>query len=129
MFANSLLPINDILDGANKPKTTMSKQDVWLATKMHFLGNVFCSLIILGNENVLQKGRKTDVNFKHDKIGEWNPSKNSYGLFDKYDTFEKADEPFFAQIQLNVTHRGDWWNDIRAKSAHPVNPEKSCNPV
>ncbi len=78
---------------------------------------------VLGNTNVLQKGRKTDVNFKHDQIGDWDPKKNSYGLFDKYDTFEKADEPFFAQIQLNVTHRGHWWNDIRNKSAHPVDPK------
>lgn len=76
---------------------------------------------ILGHHSVLNKGRKTDVNFKHKAIGPWN-GKTSFGLFDKYDTFKKEDQPFFAQIQLNVTHRGDWWDGIREKSEHPVNP-------
>jgi len=77
---------------------------------------------ILGNHAVYDKGRKIDVNFKHEPIGTWN-GKTEFGLFDKYDTFEKKDEPFFAQIQLKVTHRGDWWNKIREKSKHPVNPK------
>ncbi|QVY65598.1 sulfatase [Polaribacter sp. Q13] len=76
---------------------------------------------ILGNQSVMKKGRKTDVNFKSSKIGEWD-GKTKFGLFDKYDTFTKEDQPFFAQIQLTVTHRGDWWNDVREKSAHPVDP-------
>lgn len=77
---------------------------------------------ILGHHGVLKKGRKIDVNFKHKPIGPWD-GKTKFGLFDKYDTFEKKDEPFFAQIQCVVTHRGQWWNEIREKSAHPVNPE------
>ena len=69
----------------------------------------------------MKKGRKIDVNFKHEPLGEWN-GKTKFGLFDKYDTFEKADEPFFAQIQLAASHRGDWWNEVREQSEHPVNP-------
>ncbi len=78
---------------------------------------------ILGNHAVMSKGRKIDVNFKHKAIGPWN-GKTEFGLFDKYDTFEKVDEPFFAQIQLKVTHRGDWWDEVRNKSEHPVNPDE-----
>ncbi|WP_298365827.1 sulfatase [uncultured Lutibacter sp.] len=77
---------------------------------------------ILGNHSVMRQGRKIDVNFKHESIGEWD-GKTKFGLFDKYDHFEKADQPFFAQIQLVVTHRGEWWNEIREKSNHPVNPD------
>ncbi len=77
---------------------------------------------ILGNHGVMGLGLKTDVNFQSEQIGPWD-GKTQFGLFDKYDTFEKADEPFFAQIQLLATHRGDWWNEVREKSAHPVNPD------
>ncbi|WP_324025359.1 sulfatase [Maribacter sp. BPC-D8] len=77
---------------------------------------------ILGNHSVMKKGRKIDVNFKHEPIGSWDGETN-FGLFDKYDNFEKADEPFFAQIQLVATHRGDWWNEVREKSEHPVDPD------
>ena len=77
---------------------------------------------ILGNHAVMKKGRKIDVNFKHDPLGEWD-GESKFGLFDKYDTFEKTDEPFFAQIQLAVTHRGDWWDQVRSESKHPVNPD------
>ncbi|MDX9883621.1 MAG: sulfatase [Prolixibacteraceae bacterium] len=76
---------------------------------------------ILGNSLVMGKGRKIDVNFKHTAIGPWDGREN-VGLFDKYDEFTKEDQPFFAQIQLNVTHRGDWWDRIRRQSAHPVDP-------
>lgn len=82
---------------------------------------------ILGNSLVMGKGRKIDVNFKHQAIGKWD-GKENFGLFDKYDEFTKADEPFFAQIQLVVTHRGDWWDNIRAKSAHPVYPDSVVLP-
>ncbi|MDC6390420.1 sulfatase [Maribacter sp. PR1] len=78
---------------------------------------------ILGHHSVLQKGRKIDVNFKHEPIGPWD-GKEQFGLFDKYDNFEKEDQPFFAQIQLKVTHRGDWWDEIRNQSPHPVDPDK-----
>ncbi|NLR91843.1 sulfatase family protein [Flammeovirga agarivorans] len=74
---------------------------------------------ILGHTKVRGRGRKVDVNFKHNKIGNW---EEDYGLFDKYDEFTVEDQPFFAQIQLNVTHRGDWWNEVRTQSEHPVNP-------
>jgi len=77
---------------------------------------------ILGHHSVKGKGRKTDVNFKHQQVGEWN-GKDKFGLFDKFDSINPADTPFFAQIQLNVTHRGDWWNKIREQSKHPVNPD------
>ncbi len=77
---------------------------------------------ILGNELVMGKGRKTDCNFKHQPVGEWD-GKESFGLFDKYDVMTPEDQPFFAQIQLLATHRGDWWNEVREKSQHPVNPD------
>ena len=82
---------------------------------------------VLGNHGVMRKGRKTDVNFKSSKIGEWD-GKENFGLFDKYDTFTAEDQPFFAQIQLVVTHRGDWWDEVRAQSKHPVNPEDVVMP-
>jgi arylsulfatase A-like enzyme len=82
---------------------------------------------ILGNNNVRNKGRKIDVNFKHTDLGEWD-GKENVGLFDKYDEFTKEDQPFFAQIQLQVTHRGDWWNEIRAQSKEPVNPDDVALP-
>ncbi|OHX64131.1 sulfatase family protein [Flammeovirga pacifica] len=76
---------------------------------------------ILGNKDVMKKGRKIDVNFKHKPIGTW---EENYGLFDKYDEITAKDQPFFAQIQLAVTHRGDWWTEVREKSSHPVNPSE-----
>lgn len=82
---------------------------------------------VLGNNNVKGKGRKTDCNFKHTPIGEYD-GVSSFGLFDKYDEFTKEDQPFFAQIQLNVTHRGDWWKEVRAKSKHPVDINKVVMP-
>lgn len=93
----------------------------------HYLRNAGYTCI-LGNEIVMGKGRKTDCNFKHEPIGKWDGVEN-FGLFDKYDTFEKQDQPFFAQIQLLASHRGDWWNEVRANSAHPVNPDSVELPV
>lgn len=78
---------------------------------------------ILGHHGVMGKGRKIDANFKHEAIGPWDGEKQ-FGLFDKYDTFEKEDQPFFAQIQLVASHRGDWWDEVRANSEHPVNPDE-----
>ncbi|MFR9530115.1 MAG: sulfatase [Rikenellaceae bacterium] len=78
---------------------------------------------ILGNSNVRNKGRKTDCNFQHEPIGEWDGVTN-FGLFDKYDEFTAADQPFFAQIQLLVTHRGDWWNEVTAEAENPVDPSE-----
>ena len=82
---------------------------------------------ILGNKLVMRKGRKIDCNFKHKAIGEWDGEKN-FGLFDKLDGFTTEDQPFFSQIQLVVTHRGDWWDEIRAQSKHPVDPDEVVMP-
>ncbi|MRT91984.1 sulfatase [Ancylomarina sp. 16SWW S1-10-2] len=83
---------------------------------------------ILGNHAVMKKGRKIDVNFKTEALGDWD-GKTKFGLFDKYDNFEKEDQPFFAQIQLLASHRGDWWNEVRENSAHPVNPDSVVMPA
>ena len=76
---------------------------------------------ILGHDSVRGKGQKTDVNFRHEKLGLYDGETN-FGLFDKSGSFEVQDQPFFAQITLNVTHRGDWWKSVREQSAHPVDP-------
>lgn len=76
---------------------------------------------VLGSPLVMGKGRKTDCNFKHTALGPWD-GKDHFGLFDRYDELPGGDQPFFAQVQLSVTHRGDWWDDVRAKSSHPVDP-------
>ncbi|MGS0525274.1 sulfatase family protein [Zobellia nedashkovskayae] len=76
---------------------------------------------ILGHHGVMGQGRKIDANFKHEPIGTWD-GKTQFGIFDKYDTFEKEDQPFFAQIQLVASHRGDWWDEVRENSKHPVDP-------
>jgi N-sulfoglucosamine sulfohydrolase len=76
---------------------------------------------ILGNTNVMGGGRKIDCNFRNVPLGSWD-GKNNFGLFDKYDAFTAEDQPFFSQIQLQVTHRGDWWDSIRSISPHPVDP-------
>lgn len=78
---------------------------------------------VLGHHGVRGKGRKTDVNFKHKSIGPWD-GKTQFGLFDKYDEFTAEDGPFFAQIQLNVTHRGDWWEKISQQSPDRHDPAK-----
>lgn len=78
---------------------------------------------ILGHHGVMRLGRKIDANFKTEAIGEWD-GKTKFGIFDKFDTFEKEDQPFFAQIQLVVTHRGDWWDGVREESTHKVNPDE-----
>ena len=78
---------------------------------------------ILGHEKVRGKGMKIDCNFKTQAIGPYDGVKN-FGLFDKKQTLEPQDQPFFAQIQLNVTHRGDWWDEVRSQSKHPVNPDE-----
>ncbi len=74
---------------------------------------------LLGNDLVFEKGRKTDCNFKHTATGPYD-GVNSFGLFDAARDFEANDAPFFAQIQLKATHRGDWWNGMRNASSHPV---------
>jgi N-sulfoglucosamine sulfohydrolase len=76
---------------------------------------------ILGNKLVRGSGKKIDVNFKHNAIGKWD-GVSEFGLFDKTNEFTPQDQPFFSQVTLDVTHRGDWWNEIRNKSTHKVNP-------
>ena len=62
-------------------------------------------------------GGKTDLNFRVDK--------NGPPLFNGRDWSKReAGQPFFAQIQLKVTHRGNWWQKVRSKSSDPVNPEE-----
>jgi len=74
---------------------------------------------ILGHKDVFGKGRKIDVNFKHEQLGPYDGAEH-FGIFDKLDTLTLADQPFFAQIQLAVTHRGDWWNEISDQSDNKV---------
>lgn len=78
---------------------------------------------ILGNDLVMLKGTKTDCNFKHTAVGPYD-GVNHFGLFDRIGNFEAADQPFFNQVQLKVTHRGDWWNGIRENSKDPVSVNK-----
>jgi N-sulfoglucosamine sulfohydrolase len=74
---------------------------------------------VLGSEFVMRKGRKTDCNFKHTPTGPYDGT-SQFGLFDKLDVITEKDQPFFQQIQLVATHRGDWWDEIRNNSMHPV---------
>ena len=76
---------------------------------------------ILGHHGVMGKGRKIDVNFKSSRLGHYD-GEDEFGIFDKLDTLKVSNQPFFAQIQLAVTHRGDWWNRIREESSDPVDP-------
>ena len=82
---------------------------------------------ILGHHSVRGKGRKTDCNFKHQALGEWDGVEN-FGIFDRLDTLGGSDKPFFAQIQLVTTHRGDWWKEVTATSPDPVNPAEVVLP-
>lgn len=77
---------------------------------------------ILGNKLVRNVGKKIDVNFQHQAIGEWDGNQQ-FGLFDKQGDFKKEDQPFFSQITLHTTHRGGWWNDVRNKSENKVDPK------
>ncbi len=77
---------------------------------------------IIGSDLVRQKGQKIDVNFKHQKTGNWD-GKTEFGLFDTQHNVTPEDQPFFQQVTLHVTHRGGWWNSVRANSEHKVNPE------
>lgn len=57
---------------------------------------------------------KTDLNFKAGK----NPP-----LFNGKDWSKREPgQPFFAHIQLKVTHRGGWWQQTRDESPDPVDP-------
>lgn len=82
---------------------------------------------ILGNYEVFSKGRKIDCNYKTEPVGSYD-GVTHFGLFDKYDRFTQVDQPFFAQVQLKVTHRGDWWKSITKASTHPVDPNTVVMP-
>ncbi|WP_373294371.1 sulfatase family protein [Algibacter mikhailovii] len=82
---------------------------------------------ILGNKKVRAVGKKIDVNFKHNPLGPWN-GETEFGLFDKIGDFQVADQPFFAQVTLHVTHRGGWWNSVSNQSKHKVDPDKVVLP-
>ncbi len=57
---------------------------------------------------------KTDLNFDQSSI-EW----------DGDDWSGRAEgQPFYAHIQLRVTHRGDWWEEVRANSPDPVSVDE-----
>ena len=71
--------------------------------------------------NPNESSRKIDCNFRFDEIGPYD-GVTQFGLFDKYDEMLPSDAPFFSQITLYVTHRGDWWKRIRSESKHPVDP-------
>ena len=75
-----------------------------------------------------ESSRKIDCNFRYDRTGEYD-GKTKFGLFDKlYDIDPTSDMPFFKQVTLYVTHRGDWWKSIREQSEHPVNPAEVVLP-
>ena len=71
---------------------------------------------ILGHHG---KGHKIDANYKISDLGPYDGA-DQFGVFDKLDTFKVSDQPFFAQITLYSTHRGDWWKRIRRESDDPV---------
>lgn len=92
---------------------------------------------ILGNKNCyenrniknndVQSSRKIDCNFRWDMVGEYD-GKQNFGLFDKLHDVEPKDVPFFCQISLYITHRGDHWNRVRNASVDPVDPQEVVVP-
>lgn len=65
--------------------------------------------------------RKIDCNFKYENVGPYD-GVTSFGLFDKLYEITPEDVPFFSQVTLYQTHRGDWWKEVRSRSKHPVDP-------
>lgn len=91
---------------------------------------------ILGNRDCFENpithndhesSRKLDLNFKFENVGPYD-GVSHFGLFDKLYDIELEDMPFFSQVTLYNTHRGDWWKSIRSQSAHPVDPDKVVLP-
>ena len=69
-----------------------------------------------------ESSRKIDCNFRYEPTGAYD-GKTQFGLFDRL--YERpAQGPWFQQVTLYVTHRGDWWKSIRQQSAHPVDASK-----
>lgn len=82
---------------------------------------------ILGSDLVYSGGMKIDCNFKTEPLGPYDGI-TQFGLFDKERDFTAEDQPFFNQIQLKITHRGDWWNKVRKESKHPVSVDEVVLP-
>ena len=74
-----------------------------------------------------ESSRKIDCNFRFEPTGAYD-GKTRFGLFDRL--YDRPDDgsPWFQQITLYVTHRGDWWKDISRLSAHPVDPAQVVLP-
>jgi len=61
----------------------------------------------------VQGSGKTDFNFQFKNAfdgNDWNQ--------------RKPDQPFFAQLSINVTHRGGHWKNLHEKLDNPVDPDK-----
>lgn len=91
---------------------------------------------ILGNRDCFENpithadqesSRKIDCNFRFENVGSYD-GVDYFGLFDKLYDINPEDVPYFSQVTLYNTHRGDWWTDIRSKSKHPVDPNKVVLP-
>ena len=91
------------------------------------LGNKNCYENRNIKENDVQSSRKIDCNFRWEAVGEYD-GKQNFGLFDKLHDVEPKDVPFFCQISLYITHRGDHWNRVRNASADPVDPQQVVVP-
>ena len=87
---------------------------------------------VLGDRNAFENtvthadresSRKIDCNFKFENTGAYD-GKTAFGLFDRLYDRPSDGSPWFQQITLYVTHRGDWWKSVRASSSHPVDPSK-----
>lgn len=92
------------------------------------LGDKDCFENVNNTTNDQESSRKIDCNFKYDRTGNYD-GKTNFGLFDNlYDVDTNSKKPFFKQVTLYVTHRGDWWKSIRKQSQHPVNPAKVVLP-
>lgn len=87
------------------------------------LGNKNCYENKNIKDNDVQSSRKIDCNFRWENVGQYD-GKEHFGLFDKLHEVEPEDVPFFCQISLYITHRGDHWNRIRNASSDPVDPQQ-----
>ena len=87
------------------------------------LGNKSCYENKNIENNDVQSSRKIDCNFRWDMVGEYD-GVEKFGLFDKLHEVDPEDVPFFCQITLYTTHRGDHWNRVRNASADPVDPQQ-----
>jgi arylsulfatase A-like enzyme len=82
---------------------------------------------VLGSDQIFLNDRKTDCNFKYTPLGNYDGI-TQFGLFDLNDTLPAKGKPFFVQIQLNSTHRGDWYDSLYYDAKKPVKPEEVTLP-